>query len=168
MDSVRRDMLRDTTSQERERLAAAVKTRNVYQAWNAVVGNTREGAHVTGLRYLPDTNQLLVYLESAVWTQELTMAREVIRARMDREGVKLDGFIFKTSKAGYAPRGFKRSFQKQKPPAPVPHQDLTQAEEHILDVEVSSISNKRLAASLKKAMKASLEWKKGCDVQNGA
>lgn len=168
MSAVRRDVLNGTSPQDRERLAAAEKTRSVYRAWNAVVGSTREGAHVTGLRYLPEKNRLLVYLESSVWTQELTMAREVIRARMEREGVALDGFIFKTSKAGYAPAGIKRGYRKPRPKPPVPHEDLSAEEEDALDGQVSTIKDKRLAAALRKAMKASLEWKKGCDARNGA
>lgn len=42
---------------------------------------TREGRHVTGLRYLPESNELLVYLDSPSWTQEMTLLREIIRAR---------------------------------------------------------------------------------------
>ena len=35
----------------------------MYRAWNAVCGGTREGGHVTGLRYLPESNKLLVYAD---------------------------------------------------------------------------------------------------------
>lgn len=90
---------------QRKRMEAAEHARTVYRAWNAVCDGTREGAHVTGLRYLPDTNELLVYLDGASWTQEMTMLREIIRARMERAGARVDGFVFRTSKPGYgAPR----------------------------------------------------------------
>lgn len=150
------------TPEQRERLRAAEKSREVYRAWNAVCANTREGNHVTGLRYLPDSNELLVYLDDAVWTQELTMLREIIRGRMEREGVSIDGFLFRTSKRGYGTSS-KRVLRPQLPssrPA-APHADLDDAEARALDERVAPIEDERLREAMKKAMKASLEWKKG-------
>ena len=45
---------------------------------------------MTGLRYLPESNELLVYLDSPSWTQEMTLLREIIRARMERAGAHVD------------------------------------------------------------------------------
>ena len=96
LDDERRRILGAASAERREQMARAEQSRTVYRAWNAVCGGTREGAHVTGLRYLPDSNELLVYLDAPSWTQEMSMLREIIRARMEREGVSLDGFKGKT------------------------------------------------------------------------
>ena len=74
------------TPERRAQMEAAEESRAVYRAWNAVCSGTREGRHVTGLRYLPESNELLVYLDSPSWTQEMTLLREIIRARMERAG----------------------------------------------------------------------------------
>lgn len=169
MSDVRGDVLAGATPEQLGRFRRAGESRRVYRAWNEVCAGTREGRHVTGLKYLPDTNELLVYLDDASWTQEMTMLREIIRARMDRLGVKLAGFKFRTSKSGYkasggmggAPRGA-RSPRKEMEDR-VPLEPLSAEEEGRLDAAVSGIEDKNLAESLKKAMKASLEWKKGCE-----
>ena len=84
-------------------MLAAERTREVYRAWNAVCAHTREGSHATGLHYRPETNELIVYMDSAAWTQEMTMLREIIRARIVT-GVDVAGLVFMTSKEGYASR----------------------------------------------------------------
>lgn len=89
---------------KREQMLAAERTREVYRAWNAVCAHTREGSHATGLHYRPETNELIVYMDSAAWTQEMTMLREIIRARMAATGVDVAGLVFMTSKEGYASR----------------------------------------------------------------
>ena len=76
---------------KREQMLAAERTREVYRAWNAVCAHTREGSHATGLHYRPETNELIVYMDSAAWTQEMTMLREIIRARMAATGVDVAG-----------------------------------------------------------------------------
>lgn len=58
---------------------------------------------MTGLRYLPESNELLVYLDSPSWTQEMTLLREIIRARMERAGAHVDGLVFKTTAPGHTP-----------------------------------------------------------------
>lgn len=185
MGQVRQDIVSRATPEQLERMRKAEAARGVYRAWNAVCGGTREGRHVTGLRYLPDTNELLVYLDDASWTQEMTMLREIIRARMDRLGVKLDGFVFRTSKKEYIPRAAAMAEASVETDAEgrryayvgpshlkvvvpskaahrdVPHQELTAQEERTLDEAVSGIADQGLAKALKNAMKASFEWKKG-------
>lgn len=169
LDDERRRILGAASAERREQMARAEQSRTVYRAWNAVCGGTREGAHVTGLRYLPDTNELLVYLDAPSWTQEMSMLREIIRARMEREGVSLAGFKFRTTKPGHVKshvsrqpssgsqtNGATRS-QASASPARAP---LSAEEDAALDAAVSPISDQKLAAALKKAMKASLEWKK--------
>ena len=89
---------------KREQMLAAERTREVYRAWNAVCAHTREGSHATGLHYRPETNELIVYMDSAAWTQEMTMLREIIRARMAATGVDVAGLVVMTSKEGAAPR----------------------------------------------------------------
>ena len=94
-----RSRLFDGASPEkREQMLAAERTREVYRAWNAVCAHTREGSHATGLHYRPETNELIVYMDSAAWTQEMTMLREIIRARMAATGVDVAGLVFMTSK----------------------------------------------------------------------
>lgn len=165
---------------KREQMLAAERTREVYQAWNAVCAHTREGAHATGLHYKPETNELVVYMDSAAWTQEMTMLREIIRARMAATGVDVAGLIFITSKEGYASRaqssaaassarGASRaagsSSTRRETKGSVPHVDLTPAENAELDREVSGIQDGRLQEALKSAMKASFEWRKGLEAR---
>ena len=199
LDAERRRILGAATPERREQMARAERSREVYRAWNAVCGGTREGAHVTGLRYLPDTNELLVYLDAASWTQEMSMLREIIRTRMERQGVSLAGFKFRTTKPGHvkshlakgdaagtssnaanaASSGTRQraSYGAYAPAGPSgvaaraperPHAELSAEEYAQLDAAVSPISDQKLAAALKNAMKASLEWKKTGDAQNGA
>lgn len=161
LDRTRREILDRATPEERERYRAAERSREVYHAWNSVCQNTREGAHVTGLRYLPESNKLLVYTDDAVWTQELMMLREIIRARMERAGVALEGFVFKTSRKGYEARPYAHRATTPIVP-PVPRRTpLTTEEEDKLDRDVSPIVDDKLREALKKAMKSSMEWKKG-------
>lgn len=151
----------DAATPERvEQMRAAERSRTVYRAWNAVCAGTREGAHVTGLRYLPESNKLLVYLDEAVWTQEMTMMREIIRARMAQLGVALDGFVFRTSRPGYGKGATPRKQQAAASSRP-PHKELSPEESAALDGAVAPIEDKRLRDALKSAMRASLEWKKG-------
>ena len=200
LDAERRRILSAATPERREQMARAERSREVYRAWNAVCGGTREGAHVTGLRYLPDTNELLVYLDAASWTQEMTMLREIIRTRMERQGVSLDGFKFRTTKPGHVKSHLAKdgasgsspnaanasssgsrhrtSYGTYAPAGPAvgrsarladrPHAELSAEECAQLDATVSPISDQKLAAALKNAMKASLEWKKTGGAQNGA
>lgn len=171
---------------KREQMLAAERTREVYRAWNAVCAHTREGSHATGLHYRPETNELIVYMDSAAWTQEMTMLREIIRARMAATGVDVAGLVFMTSKEGYASRASSAAAgtsgladSSAKGPAgsssarraaktPPPHKDLTPAESAVIDREVSGIKDQRLQEALKSAMKASFEWRKGLDAQNKA
>lgn len=171
---------------KREQMLAAERTREVYRSWNAVCAHTREGSHATGLHYRPETNELIVYMDSAAWTQEMTMLREIIRARMAATGVDVAGLVFMTSKEGYASRASSAAAgtsgsadSPAKGPAgsspacraaktPPPHKDLTPAESAVIDREVSGIKDQRLQEALKSAMKASFEWRKGLDAQNKA
>ena len=163
-----RSRIIDAATPERlEQMHAAERSREVYRAWNAVCGGTREGGHVTGLRYLPESNKLLVYADEPAWTQELTMLREIIRARMAREGVSLDGFVFRTSKPGYERNAVQHKQRAQttmpaKPECP-PRQELSCDEAAALDAAVAPVENDRLRDALKSAMRASLEWKKSTD-----
>lgn len=167
---------------KREQMLAAERTREVYRAWNAVCAHTREGSHATGLHYRPETNELIVYMDSAAWTQEMTMLREIIRARMAATGVDVAGLVFMTSKEGYASRassaaaagtaagtsGSADSPARRAAKTPPPHKDLTPAESAVIDREVSGIKDQRLQEALKSAMKASFEWRKGLDAQSKA
>lgn len=169
LDAERRRILGAAGPERREQMARAERSREVYRAWNAVCGGTREGAHVTGLRYLPDTNELLVYLDAPSWTQEMTMLREIIRTRMEREGVALSGFVFRTTKPGHAaPRARRAAPARDAAPTPAPRVALSPEEDAALDASVGGIGDERLASALKKAMKASLEWKKATEGRNGA
>lgn len=165
--ALRQNIMAGATPEQLARMHAAEQSRGIYRAWNAVVSGTREGAHVTGLRYLPDQNKLLVYLDDAVWTQEMTMLREIIRARMERAGARIDGFVFRTSKPGFADKRAQRPRRAEPAkPAPPRMEPLTASEERALDAAVKPIEDKRLRTSLKNAMKASMEWKKGAEGKN--
>lgn len=162
----------DVDGTRREQLHAAERQRAVYRAWNEVCANTREGQHVTGLKYLPETNELLVYAEAGSWATELSMMREVIRARMSAKGVDLVDFIFKTSHAGYAPVASKSSTGNGSQLHQWGHTShrcaastlgpslLDEGEVAELDEAVEPIEDAKLKEALKKAMGASLAWKK--------
>lgn len=172
----RRRILEGASPERRAQLAQAERSRAVYRAWNAVCAGTREGSHVTGLRYLPETNELLVYLDAASWTQEMTMLREIIRARMELGGVELRGFKFRTSKAGYhsaasaaaqapATGGAGSTVAASRPSAmarrPRPElASLTPAEDAAFDAAVAPIEDPALAQALKSAMQASARLEK--------
>ncbi|MFR3450959.1 MAG: DciA family protein [Collinsella sp.] len=74
----------------------------IFQAWNKVCAGTREGKHVTGLHYVAERDELIVYTDGASWTQELTMMREIIRARMDACGGTVGNIVVKTTRPGFA------------------------------------------------------------------
>lgn len=168
MGDVRQNIVSHATPEQLERMRNAERTRSVYTAWNTVCAGTREGEHVTGLRFLPDQNKLLVYLDDAAWTQEMTMLREIVRARMECVGVKIDGFVFRTSKPGFKRSGVERPLRTAKPQRPEPPKPapLAPEEERALDAAVAPIEDPRLRKSLKSAMQASLEWKKGSESKN--
>ena len=108
LNAERQRILAAATPERRAQMEAAEESRAVYRAWNAVCSGTREGRHVTGLRYLPESNELLVYLDSPSWTQEMTLLREIIRARMERAGAHVDGLVFKTTAPGHTPPAAKQ------------------------------------------------------------
>lgn len=153
-----------------ERLAqmrAAEESRKIYRAWNAVVAGTREGGHVCGLRYLPESNELLVYMDGPAWTQDMTLLREIIRARMEREGAAVDGIVFKTSRPGYTPaRAAANARPRQPEKKPAPHADLSPEERERIGHEVAPIADEKLRQALERAMIASAEWIKGSEQQN--
>lgn len=169
VDAERSRIIAGAAPEQRERMGEAERARTVYHAWNTVCAGTREGEHVTGLKFLPDTNELLVYLDGSVWTQEMMMLREIIRARMEREGVRLDGFVFRTTKPGFKRSGVERPHGEKKAAPTTPSTaPLSAEEEGAIDAAVAPIADDRLRKSLKKAMKASIEWKKGTDLKNKA
>ena len=74
LNAERQRILAAATPKRRAQMEAAEESRTVYRAWNAVCSGTREGRHVTGLRYLPESNELLVFRDtptsSASWVWE--------------------------------------------------------------------------------------------------
>lgn len=162
LDAERQRVLAAATPERRAQMEAAEESRAVYRAWNAVCSGTREGRHVTGLRYLPESNELLVYLDSPSWTQEMTLLREIIRARMERAGAHVDGLVFKTTAPGHTPPAAKERLRPalaERPPAP--HADLSDAERAEIERQVSPIEDQKLREALENAMRASAEWAKG-------
>lgn len=179
------------TPEKREQLLAAERVRAVYGAWNAVCAGTREGAHVTGLHYVPERNELVVYADGAAWTQELTMLREIIRARMAARGAEVDAIVVRTSREGYGASAAAGATAggRQGAPAPPsralgravsrtnavstaiegaprpPRGSLTPSESELIRREVAPIQDDALRQALEKAMKASFEWKKGVKAQ---
>ena len=163
------------TPEKRRQMRAAERTHEVYAAWNAVCAKTREGQHATGLHYMPESNQLLVYMDGPSWTQEMTMMREIIRARMAALGVNVAGLIFKTSQQGYQSRaqilaqgnGGPVAIPKKlsAPPRP-PRLALSRSEEEILRDAVAGIEDDALRRALFSAMETSLECNKARCVLN--
>lgn len=98
----------DAATPERQAQFRKAERRHViFRAWNKVCGGTREGKHVTGLHYVAERDELIVYTDGASWTQELTMMREIIRARMDACGGSVGNIVVKTTRPGFVkgPRG---------------------------------------------------------------
>lgn len=152
----------NASPQRREQMDAACQARDVYQAWNAVCGKTREGQHVTGLHYVPASNELVVYMDAASWTCEMTLLREILRARMAAAGADVAGLIFKTSREGYQSAAQKRgAVVTAKPKQPqAAHEPLTARESAGIADAVAPIEDSRLREALKSAMEASLSWSK--------
>ena len=97
-----RSRLFDGAAPERRRqFEQAERRHDIYRAWNQICANTREGRHVTGLHYVAERDELIVYTDGASWTQELTMMREIIRARMERLGGAVGNIVVKTTRPGY-------------------------------------------------------------------
>ena len=144
--SERSRILTGLTPERRERMEAAEHARSVYRAWNAVCGGTREGE------------------------QEMTMLREIIRARMEREGAYIDGFVFRTSREDFRAReaGKRVEHAAQKAARAVPHAKLSPEEERAIDEGVAAVQDEKLREALKKAISSSAEWKKGQNAKNKA
>ena len=162
LDAERQRIMAAATPERRAQMEAAEQSRTIYRAWNTVCAGTREGRHVTGLRYLPESNELLVYLDSPSWTQEMTLLREIIRARMERAGAHVDGLVFKTTAPGHTPPAAKERLRPavaERPPAP--RADLSESERAEIERQVAPIEDQKLREALENAMRASAEWAKG-------
>lgn len=159
-----RTQLFDGASPERQgQLRAAEHRAQVFSAFNAVMGGTREGAHVTGLHFVAEESKLIVYVDGSSWTQELTMLREIVRARMAAQGADIDAIVFLASKRP-APRARKKPAAA---PAPRPKRTpLTPEEDAALEAATGRVADPKLREALRKAMKASFEWKKGSEGEN--
>lgn len=86
------------TPERQAQFRRAERRHVIFQAWNKVCAGTREGKHVTGLHYVAERDELIVYTDGASWTQELTMMREIIRARMDACGGAVGNIVVKTTR----------------------------------------------------------------------
>ena len=149
LNAERQRILAAATPKRRAQMEAAEESRTVYRAWNAVCSGTREGRHVTGLRYLPESNELLVYLDSPSWTQEMT-------------GAHVDGLVFKTTAPGHTPSAAKERLRPATTErSPAPHADLSEAERTEIERQVAPIEDQKLREALENAMRASAEWAKG-------
>lgn len=101
INSERSRLFDGASPERRQQFRQAERRHEVYHAWNQICANTREGKHVTGLHYVPERDELVVYTDGASWTQELTMMREIIRARMERLGGAVCNIVVKTSRPGF-------------------------------------------------------------------
>lgn len=167
----RRRIMDGANETRREQMRAAEARRDVYRAWNEVCSGTREGAHVTGLHYVPENNELIVYADGSAWVAELSMMREIIRARMYRLGVDIAQIKVQLTKPGYAAPGLSAKASPSAPSrpakkAPVPRCPLSESASRALDATLAPIEDPRLRDALKKAMKASLEHKITKDGRN--
>ena len=154
----RRRIMDGASETRRAQMRAAEARGRVFQAWNDVCAGTREGAHVTGLHYAAESDELIVYADGATWVAELTMMREIIRARMHLRGVDVSDIKVLRSREDYIRRQPSASPAAHPPrKEAAPHRSLSAAEERALDDEVSAIGDTRLRDALKNAMRASLE-----------
>lgn len=101
INSERSRLFDGATPERRRQFEQAERRHDIYRAWNQICANTREGRHVTGLHYVAERDELIVYADGASWTQELTMMREIIRARMERLGGAVGNIVVKTTRPGY-------------------------------------------------------------------
>lgn len=101
INSERSRLFDGATPERRRQFEQAERRHDIYRAWNQICANTREGRHVTGLHYVAERDELIVYTDGASWTQELTMMREIIRARMERLGGAVGNIVVKTTRPGY-------------------------------------------------------------------
>lgn len=101
INSERSRLFDGATPERRRQFEQAERRHDIYRAWNQICANTREGRHVTGLYYVAERDELIVYTDGASWTQELTMMREIIRARMERLGGAVGNIVVKTTRPGY-------------------------------------------------------------------
>ena len=102
INSERSRLFDGATPERRRQFEQAERRHDIYRAWNQICANTREGRHVTGLHYVAERDELIVYTDGASWTQELTMMREIIRARMDACGGAVGNIVVKTTRPGFA------------------------------------------------------------------
>ena len=100
----RRRIMDGASETRRAQMRAAEARGRVFQAWNDVCAGTREGAHVTGLHYAAESDELIVYADGATWVAELTMMREIIRARMHLRGVDVSDIKVLRSREDYIRR----------------------------------------------------------------
>ena len=101
INSERSRLFDGATPERRRQFEQAERRHDIYRAWNQICANTREGRHVTGLHYVAERDELIVYTDGASWTQELTMMREIIRARMERLGGAVGNIVVKMTRPGY-------------------------------------------------------------------
>ena len=101
INSERSRLFDGATPERRRQFEQAERRHDIYRAWNQICANTREGRHVTGLHYVAERDELIVYTDGASWTQELTRMREIIRARMERLGGAVGNIVVKTTRPGY-------------------------------------------------------------------
>ena len=84
------------------------------------------------------------------------MLREIVRARMERLGVKLDGLIFRTSHTKKdASATASAAIPAKEKSVQVERRELTADERISIEEEVAPIEDARLREALKKAMIAS-------------
>ena len=172
MEAERARLVGGSDEERQRQLQAAERQRSVFSAWNAVCGATREGAHVTGLHYLPASDELVVYLDGASWTQEMTLMREIIRARMAIAGADVANIRFKTSKEGYRSRAGQgaptRAAAGAEQRQPAPREPLDEQELAEVERAAGKIEDAGLKNAFERAMIASLEWSKACETSKSS
>lgn len=164
LEREKRRIYDDAAPAKREAFLEAERVQEVYRAWNTVCARTREGQHVCGLHFVPETRELIVYVDGSSWVNELTVLREIIRARMEACGVSVSALVFKLSRKGYETARASRSIaNKGASPIrkPVPLVELSSAESDAIDASVARIKDEGLQRALKSAMGAGLSLDKG-------
>ena len=73
LEQEKRRIYDDATPAKREAFLEAERAREVYRAWNTVCARTREGQHVCGLHFVPETRELVVYVDGSPFCARLSV-----------------------------------------------------------------------------------------------
>lgn len=160
----------------------------VKSAWASVVDEAT-AKHITGVFVVPDTDahEVLVYVDTSLWTTELSMQAEFYRFKLNMEIARRRGresdlaqgatrveaeqvrkLRFVTSRQNYVSKRSRQTTYEQLKEEQDEYQSiepigLSAEEEKGLESAVAGVSDERLRRAAYEAAKASIEFQKGLD-----